>query len=137
MQTALRVWDAFLCEGTNVLFRTALALLRMKEKELMQLADAALIHQLLFAYPKSVHDADVVMQVRSSSSFPQQGPSLSFQIKTDFPDGFRGPGPVVFRLFLPNASHQNTSGSKEKPPTDHFDPRAPKDPSRITQIFRR
>ena len=43
----LHIWDVFLHEGSKVLFRFALAILRLHESELLQMTDSASMNQFL------------------------------------------------------------------------------------------
>ncbi|KAL2089120.1 hypothetical protein ACEWY4_016019 [Coilia grayii] len=52
----LPLWDAFLYEGSKVIFRYALALLKYKEEEIVKLTDTADIFQYLFFFPKTITD---------------------------------------------------------------------------------
>ncbi|XP_063045336.1 TBC1 domain family member 2A [Engraulis encrasicolus] len=53
----LPLWDAFLYEGSKVLFRYALALLKYKEEEILKLKDATELFQYLFFFTKTIADA--------------------------------------------------------------------------------
>ncbi|CAL8357953.1 unnamed protein product [Merluccius merluccius] len=52
----LRVWDAFLYEGTKVLFRYALALFKYKEEDILKIHDNVEIYQYLRFFTKTVTD---------------------------------------------------------------------------------
>ncbi|XP_061690425.1 TBC1 domain family member 2A isoform X2 [Syngnathoides biaculeatus] len=52
----LPVWDAFLHEGTKVMFRYALALFKYKEDDILKIRDGADIHQYLRFFTKTITD---------------------------------------------------------------------------------
>ncbi|XP_072315716.1 TBC1 domain family member 2A-like [Eucyclogobius newberryi] len=52
----LPLWDAFLYEGSKVLFRFSLAMFKLKEPEILQLSTALELHQYLRVLPKTVLD---------------------------------------------------------------------------------
>ncbi|XP_008260670.4 TBC1 domain family member 2A isoform X2 [Oryctolagus cuniculus] len=52
----LRVWDAFLYEGTKVVFRYALAIFKYNEKQILRLQDGLEIYQYLRLFTKTICD---------------------------------------------------------------------------------
>ncbi|KAL4641561.1 TBC1 domain family member 2A [Arapaima gigas] len=52
----LRVWDAFLYEGTKVLFRYAMAIFKYKEEDIMKIHDTVDIYQYLRFFTKTISD---------------------------------------------------------------------------------
>lgn len=52
----LPLWDTFLYEGSKVLFRFSLALLKLKESEILQLSTPLEVHQYFRVLPKTVPD---------------------------------------------------------------------------------
>ncbi|XP_056137160.1 TBC1 domain family member 2A isoform X2 [Lampris incognitus] len=52
----LRVWDAFLYEGTKVIFRYALALFKYKEDDILKIQDNVEIYQYLRFFTKTIFD---------------------------------------------------------------------------------
>ncbi|XP_067103528.1 TBC1 domain family member 2A isoform X1 [Osmerus mordax] len=52
----LRVWDAFLFEGTKVIFRYALALFKYKEEDILKIHDNVEIYQYLRFFTKTISD---------------------------------------------------------------------------------
>ncbi|GAA6093026.1 TBC1 domain family member 2A [Tachysurus ichikawai] len=52
----LKVWDAFLYEGTKVLFRYALAIFKYKEEDILKIHDNVEIYQYLRFFTKTVTD---------------------------------------------------------------------------------
>ncbi|XP_047208827.1 TBC1 domain family member 2A isoform X2 [Girardinichthys multiradiatus] len=52
----LPVWDAFLYEGTKVIFRYALALFKYKEDDLLKIQDSVDIYQYLRFFTKTISD---------------------------------------------------------------------------------
>ncbi|KAK3088782.1 hypothetical protein FSP39_023684 [Pinctada imbricata] len=57
-QTLLRIWDCFLLEGPKVLFRFALAILKIHERELLKKTDTISIMRHLKAAAKLTFDVD-------------------------------------------------------------------------------
>ncbi|XP_021168357.2 TBC1 domain family member 2A isoform X1 [Fundulus heteroclitus] len=53
----LPVWDAFLYEGTKVIFRYALALFKYKEEDLLKIQDGVEIYQYLRFFTKTISDS--------------------------------------------------------------------------------
>ncbi|KAG9345508.1 hypothetical protein JZ751_008652 [Albula glossodonta] len=53
----LRVWDAFLYEGTKVIFRYALALFKYKEEDILKIHDNVEIYQYLRFFTKTISDS--------------------------------------------------------------------------------
>ncbi|XP_035281400.1 TBC1 domain family member 2A [Anguilla anguilla] len=53
----LRVWDAFLYEGTKVIFRYALALFKYKEEDILKIRDNVEIYQYLRFFTKTISDS--------------------------------------------------------------------------------
>ena len=64
-QTLLRIWDCFLLEGPKVLFRFALAILKLHEKEILQKTDTISIMRHLKAAAKLTYDADGLIKVNT------------------------------------------------------------------------
>ncbi|XP_038142634.1 TBC1 domain family member 2A isoform X1 [Cyprinodon tularosa] len=52
----LPVWDAFLYEGTKVIFRYALALFKYKEEDILKIQDSTEIYQYLRFFTKTISD---------------------------------------------------------------------------------
>ncbi|KAM3939201.1 TBC1 domain family member 2A isoform 2-T2 [Leptodactylus fuscus] len=59
----LRVWDAFLYEGTKVIFRYALAIFKYNEEEIFKLTDATEIYQYLSFFTKTICDGRKLMNI--------------------------------------------------------------------------
>ncbi|XP_067454389.1 TBC1 domain family member 2A isoform X2 [Thunnus thynnus] len=53
----LPLWDAFLYEGTKVIFRYALALLKYKEDDILKIHDSVEIYQYLRFFTKTISDS--------------------------------------------------------------------------------
>nr|XP_032830485.1 TBC1 domain family member 2A-like isoform X2 [Petromyzon marinus] len=51
-----RVWDAVLFEGSKVIFRYALAILKFKEEEVLQLQDYTSAFKYLCYFPRNIYD---------------------------------------------------------------------------------
>ncbi|KAJ8300670.1 hypothetical protein KUTeg_022189 [Tegillarca granosa] len=62
-QTLLRIWDCFLLEGPKVLFRFALAILKIHEKEILLKSDTISIMRHLKACAKLTYDVDGLIKV--------------------------------------------------------------------------
>ncbi|XP_075416324.1 TBC1 domain family member 2A [Tenrec ecaudatus] len=54
--TFLRVWDAFLYEGTKVVFRYALAIFKYTEEQILRLQDGLEIYQYLRFFTRTISD---------------------------------------------------------------------------------
>lgn len=52
----LPLWDAFLYEGSKVLFRFSLALFKLKEADILQLSSSLEIYQYLRVFPQTISD---------------------------------------------------------------------------------
>ncbi|XP_040273781.1 TBC1 domain family member 2A isoform X2 [Bufo bufo] len=59
----LRVWDAFLYEGTKVIFRYALAIFKYNEEEILKLTDETEIYQYLSFFTKTICDGRKLMNI--------------------------------------------------------------------------
>ena len=65
IQTLFRVWDVFLVDGLDVLFRIALGILRNNESELLGCASIPTVYVALENLPTRMWEADKLLQVRS------------------------------------------------------------------------
>ncbi|EJW70738.1 hypothetical protein WUBG_18354, partial [Wuchereria bancrofti] len=54
--TMIRIWDCFLLDGTKVLFRFALAILSIHEKEVLQRNDTISVIKILKASVRLTYD---------------------------------------------------------------------------------
>ncbi|XP_040594609.1 TBC1 domain family member 2A isoform X1 [Mesocricetus auratus] len=59
----LQVWDAFLYEGTKVVFRYALAIFKYNEEEILRLQDSLEIYQYLRFFTKTICDSRKLMSI--------------------------------------------------------------------------
>ncbi|KAM4051451.1 TBC1 domain family member 2A isoform 3-T4 [Anomaloglossus baeobatrachus] len=59
----LRVWDAFLYEGTKVIFRYALAIFKYNEEEILKLNNETEIYQYLSFFTKTICDGRKLMNI--------------------------------------------------------------------------
>ncbi|NXE62886.1 TBD2A protein, partial [Calcarius ornatus] len=59
----LRVWDAFLYEGTKVIFRYALAILKYNEEEILRIHDSVEIYQYLRFFTRMITDGRKLMNI--------------------------------------------------------------------------
>jgi len=73
-ETALRIWDMFLNEGPKVLFRVAVALFKLHEKQLLQAKDAGEVYNILKGMGKNVIDADLLIAAGYRNYVPPRRP---------------------------------------------------------------
>lgn len=66
MKILLRIWDLFFYEGSVVLFRTTLGMLKMKEPHFKLLENSAQIFNALSDIPGEIDDVMTLLQVRST-----------------------------------------------------------------------
>ncbi|XP_058998080.1 TBC1 domain family member 2A isoform X4 [Mustela nigripes] len=66
----LRVWDAFLYEGTKVIFRYALAIFKYNEEEILRLQDALEIYQYLRFFTKTICNSQKLMHIAFNDMNP-------------------------------------------------------------------
>ncbi|XP_036996680.2 TBC1 domain family member 2A isoform X2 [Artibeus jamaicensis] len=66
----LQVWDAFLYEGTKVLFRYALAIFKYNEEEIMRLQDSLEIYQYLRFFTKTICNSRKLMNIAFNDMNP-------------------------------------------------------------------
>ncbi|NXL10159.1 TBD2A protein, partial [Mesembrinibis cayennensis] len=59
----LRVWDAFLYEGTKVIFRYALAIFKYNEEEILRIHDSVEIYQYLRFFTRMITDGRKLMSI--------------------------------------------------------------------------
>uniref|UniRef100_A0A8C0BDF2 TBC1 domain family member 2 n=1 Tax=Buteo japonicus TaxID=224669 RepID=A0A8C0BDF2_9AVES len=59
----LRVWDAFLYEGTKVIFRYALAIFKYNEDEILRIHDSVEIYQYLRFFTRMIMDGRKLMNI--------------------------------------------------------------------------
>ena len=60
----MRVWDALLNEGTKILYRVALALLKTHEDRLLAQDNAGYVQREMKLASAGMHDRDALMKVR-------------------------------------------------------------------------
>ena len=60
----MRVWDALLSEGTKILYRVALALLKTHEDKLVAQDNAGHVQREMKLASAGMHDRDALMKVR-------------------------------------------------------------------------
>ncbi|XP_003374134.1 TBC1 domain family member 2B [Trichinella spiralis] len=63
-QTYLNIWDCFLFEGNKVLFRFAIAALKLKEDEIVACKSSGALHSCLSKIGESMNDYKALAQVR-------------------------------------------------------------------------
>ncbi|KAM7093610.1 TBC1 domain family member 2A isoform 1-T1 [Molossus nigricans] len=66
----LQVWDAFLYEGTKVVFRYALAIFKYNEEEILRLRDSLEIYQYLHFFTKTICNSRKLMNIAFSDMNP-------------------------------------------------------------------
>ncbi|XP_056425767.1 TBC1 domain family member 2A isoform X2 [Hyla sarda] len=66
----LRVWDAFLYEGTKVIFRYALAIFKYNEEEILKLNNETEIYQYLSFFTKTICDGRKLMNIAFNEMNP-------------------------------------------------------------------
>ena len=88
LQTLFRVWDVFMVDGVDVLFRVAFAILRINEQELLRCTSIPAVYVALESLPNRMWEADRLLQV---SLLGSSGPVESRKWLTDvtFPGGGR------------------------------------------------
>ncbi|XP_078100546.1 TBC1 domain family member 2A isoform X4 [Sander vitreus] len=69
----LPLWDAFLYEGTKVVFRYTLALFKYKEDEILKLRDSVEIYQYLRFFTKTISDGRRLISIAFSDMNPFPG----------------------------------------------------------------
>lgn len=60
-EVTLRIWDMLFNEGSKVLFRIGIAMLRMREKEILAVRDAGELVVFLNNIGKDIVDADALI----------------------------------------------------------------------------
>ncbi|XP_077201598.1 TBC1 domain family member 2A isoform X1 [Paroedura picta] len=65
-----RVWDAFLYEGTKVIFRYALAIFKYNEDAILRIQDSLDIYQYLRFFTKTIGDSRKLMNIAFSDMNP-------------------------------------------------------------------
>ncbi|KAI8600656.1 rab-GTPase-TBC domain-containing protein [Dissophora ornata] len=63
VETLLRVWDVFFVEGMIVVFRIAVAILWMNEKEILKCRNGAAVYCFMKQMTMSMHQADKLIKV--------------------------------------------------------------------------
>ncbi|XP_012576782.1 PREDICTED: TBC1 domain family member 2A isoform X2 [Condylura cristata] len=66
----LRVWDAFLYEGTKVVFRYALAIFKYNEEEILRLQDNLEIYQYMRFFTKTICNSRKLMSIAFNDMNP-------------------------------------------------------------------
>ncbi|KAG9480495.1 hypothetical protein GDO78_012126 [Eleutherodactylus coqui] len=66
----LRLWDAFLYEGTKVIFRYALAIFKYNEEEILKLTEETEIYQYLSFFTKTICDGRKLMNIAFNDMNP-------------------------------------------------------------------
>ncbi|XP_051944858.1 TBC1 domain family member 2A-like [Xyrauchen texanus] len=65
-----KVWDAFLYEGTKVIFRYALALFKYREEDFLKIHDSVEIYQYLRLFPNTIADGRKLTSIAFSDMNP-------------------------------------------------------------------
>ncbi len=63
LQTAARVWDSLLGEGTKILYRVSLALMKLYEADLLLIDNAGDLISHLRQCTQQIHNRDRLMKV--------------------------------------------------------------------------
>jgi hypothetical protein len=85
IQTLFRVWDVFLVDGLDVLFRIALGILRNNESELLGCESIPAVYVALENLPTRMWEADKLLQVRSLTTIAAFGTDfVSVSLKPTF-----------------------------------------------------
>ncbi|XP_065814886.1 TBC1 domain family member 2A [Labrus bergylta] len=69
----LPLWDAFLYEGTKVIFRYALAIFKYKEDDILKICDSVEIYQYLRFFTKTISDSRKLINIAFSVMNPFPG----------------------------------------------------------------
>ncbi|KAI0648684.1 TBC-domain-containing protein [Trametes meyenii] len=65
IETLFRVWDIFMVDGVDVLFRIAFAVLRTNEQELMRCSSVPAVYVALESLPNRMWEADKLLQMEA------------------------------------------------------------------------
>ncbi|EIW57961.1 TBC-domain-containing protein [Trametes versicolor FP-101664 SS1] len=65
VETLFRVWDVFMVDGVDVLFRIAFAVLRVNEQELMRCTSIPAVYVALESLPNRMWEADKLLQTEA------------------------------------------------------------------------
>ncbi|KAI0636302.1 TBC-domain-containing protein [Trametes polyzona] len=65
VETLFRVWDVFMVDGMDVLFRIAFAILRTNEQELMRCSSIPAVYVALESLPNRMWEADKLLQAEA------------------------------------------------------------------------
>ncbi|KAI9001472.1 TBC-domain-containing protein [Trametes punicea] len=65
VETLFRVWDIFMVDGVDVLFRIAFAILRTNEQELMRCSSIPAVYVALESLPSRMWEADKLLQTEA------------------------------------------------------------------------
>ncbi|KAI0363868.1 TBC-domain-containing protein [Pilatotrama ljubarskyi] len=65
VETLFRVWDVFMVDGVDVLFRIAFAILRTNEQELMRCSSIPAVYVALESLPNRMWEADRLLQAEA------------------------------------------------------------------------
>ena len=60
------MWDVFFSEGSKILFRVGLALLKIHEPLILRATDLGTMFNILKDIPQGAFDCDLVLDVRAS-----------------------------------------------------------------------
>ncbi|KAL2076065.1 hypothetical protein VTL71DRAFT_1008 [Oculimacula yallundae] len=62
IESTLRVWDSFFCEGSKTLFRIALTVFKLGEAEIKAVSDPMEIFQVVQTIPRKIIDCNALME---------------------------------------------------------------------------
>ena len=69
METVMRIWDAFFCEGNKILLRVGVALLRVNEPALLATDDFEQAFAVLQGMQQSAYDCDKIMHAAFDKTY--------------------------------------------------------------------
>jgi hypothetical protein len=87
LQTAVRVFDALLFEGSKILHRVALAMFKLTEPRLLQITDTMAAALSLRAVAASMHDRDLIMRTAVRRVGPLSQATIDKLRQSQQPDG--------------------------------------------------
>ena len=68
IESVCRVWDCLWYEGSKTIFRVALAIFKLGEKQIRKTSDPAEVFQIIQTLPRGLLDANELMQVATMKS---------------------------------------------------------------------
>ncbi|EGD78515.1 hypothetical protein PTSG_09213 [Salpingoeca rosetta] len=93
ISTALRILDCFFCEGNKVLFRCALAMFAMHEKEILQYTDRMQLFEFFRTMGKRLYDVETLFEFAFkvlNSGIQGFSKQLIYKLRADHESDIRG-----------------------------------------------